>query len=1005
MLNTLKKAISILLCITSCIACSAVYSSAAVGSPSDGAFVFDSTSSVRSITGGHSLDISYNDNEDAAQLRVNSSAADPDPYFSLDLSSANLTADMFRYILMIYKTPSTNSAKAKNCEIFPCAGAVQGPTGGYSHIFALNTGSGYSQAVIDLSSLSWWSGSIHNIRIDPFCAAAEGDTMYLDSVILCKSKDEADNIAKERISVKSGTNPYIGSDYICTAYDVTKYTSPLWKGDIVYNEAVYPVMDAEGNAVYTLMYTPDKVLSLYSSNFNSYYVDGINYKVEGNKLTLLKTGSIPLVKYSYIHRTQGDGYRRTAAGDGMFEYWGQSPEFFDGYLNITYTHSDTWNGPVPESKTDKLPRTAAAIENKDKLNIVYFGDSICGGANSSSYRNVYPYAEWWNEQITSKLTKDYGCKVNATYSSVGGSTATGMVSSVQDSVIKYSPDLVFIEYGANDAMEASQNSDYSASRLKSEFKNGIRQMIDKIRDSLPNCEIVLVAPFYCNIYCHYQSYFDACRDALVELEASYSGVAVADITTMHKYLLSFKDYLDMSGDNMCHPNDFMSRVFSQVCLEAIVPGGVSAYVPEGELPDISTPTVKPSRNYSYSSPDGHGWYWPQAEAYGYIKGYGTNSQNIILDFDLCLLPSNEENPSMAKLWTSDGSNIFITTDHISIGDKTASYNWGRTSAANWHTVSITIKSGAAAVAVDGETIVSVPEGITVYTDHQLLFSQHGSMIIDNISMRSDRGNIYFNCDFEDRNKAQSLFGDGMGQYFEISAGTVHYELCGGTGDIPNQIKLDGTPLIITDKVPERKGFTFVGWSDDSTATNVSYRADDLYTADGSAVLYAVWKSDTVQPEVESITPINAEIKESGSITYTMIASGGTLTYQWQCISDNADKMTIIGQNSQSLTVSVDTPVQGDFRAVFICTVTNEFGLSATSYEVYLDYTGISTAGILGDINGDGIINVKDSNMLKRIISGSYMPDADEFIRADIEKDNRINTKDSYALKRMILGIQ
>ena len=59
-----------------------------------------------------------------------------------------------------------------------------------------------------------------------------------------------------------------------------------------------------------------------------------------------------------------------------------------------------------------------------------------------------------------------------------------------------------MEYGVNDAMNASQDSDYNAAKLKSEFKSGIDQMIQRIRASLPKCEIVLVAPFYSNPFCH-----------------------------------------------------------------------------------------------------------------------------------------------------------------------------------------------------------------------------------------------------------------------------------------------------------------------------------------------------------------------------------------------------------------------------------------------------------------------------------------------------------------------
>ncbi len=1003
-MNNSGKLTAVILLLAMLLSCMAPCAAAVGQQGDDGTFIFNSTESISAVTGMHSLDASYNSDENALMLAVNSSAADPDPYFSLELSSARLTATTYKYLLIVYKTPNSNSSKANKCEIFPCAGTVKAPTGGCSHVFSLASGNGYSAAVIDLSALSWWKNGIYSIRIDPFCAASKGDAMFIDSIILCRSKDEAEILGQTRSNSHAGGNPYLGSDYVCTAYDVTKYTAPLWKGDIVYNEAVYPIMDANGNATYTLMYTPDRVMCLYSSNFNSYYVEGVDYKVEGNKLTLLKTGSIPLVNYSYIHRSQDDGsYRHTAAGDGKFEYWGQSPEFFDGYLNITYTHSDTWSGPVPQSKTDKLPRTATAIRNKSSLNIVYFGDSICGGANASSYRHVYPYAEWWNKQITSKLSKDFGCNVTATYSSVGGSTASQMVANVYNDVIRYSPDLVFIEYGANDAMNASQDSDYSASRLKSEFKDGIRQMIERIRRSLPDCEIVLVAPFYCNIYCHYESYFDACRDALNELESAYSGVAVADITTMHEYLLTFKNYLDTSGDNMCHPNDFMSRVFSQVCLETIVPGGIDAYVPEGELPDVNVPVTKPSNSYTYSSPEGHGWYWPQADAYGHLSGYGKNGQDIILEFDLCLLPSTGSEPSMAKLWTADGSHTFITTDHISIGDETVAYNWGKTASDNWHTVTIAIKNGAGSVAVDGETVASVSSGITAYTDYQMLFSQYGSMLIDNISMRTSSGKVYFDCNFENRSEAEKLFSEGLGQYSSMSLGTVHYDITGGTGNILNQVKIDDTPLTVTDKAPVRDGYTFIGWSKDKDASTVNYRGGDIYDIDGSATLYAVWQANIVAPEIESITPITAAINETGSVTYTMIANGGALTYEWKCTSDNADKLNITGQNSQSLIVSIDTPATESFRAVFICTVTNEFGLSVTSDEVYLDYTGITEETILfGDINGDGFINPKDSNMMKRILSGTYVPDKDEFARADMDQNGVINTKDAFALKLVII---
>lgn len=993
-----KKSVAALLCGVMLI-CSLSLSGTAAGGAEDGRFIFGGADSLSYVSDVNNLDCSFNKTEKSLQLKVNSSAADPDPHFSIDMKKigVSLSASTYKYMVLTYRTPASVSDKANACEVFLSAGSVAAPTAGKSVVFAAEKSGKYIAKILDLSSLDWWSGDIHSIRIDPYCGASYGDVMLIDSVILCKTSVAATAVATNRVkSAYDASSPYSGTDYVCTAYDVTKYTSPLWKGNIVYNEAVYPVEDASGNAVYTLMYTPDNVMCLYSADFSSSYTEGIDFTVSGNKLTILKSGAIPLKKYSYIHRDYADGYRRTAAGDGLYEYWGQSKEFFNGYLNITYTHSDAWSGPVPEDKSAKLPNTAEQIRNKGSLNIVYFGDSICGGANASSYRNVYPYAEWWNEQISSELSKGFGVNVKTTISSVGGSTASDMVSSVQESVINHDPDLVFIEYGVNDAMNASQDSDYNAAKLKSEFKSGIDQMIQRIRASLPKCEIVLVAPFYSNPFCHYMSYFEACRDALCELEAQYSGVAVADVTAMHKYLLTFKDYLDTSGDNMCHPNDFMSRVFSQVCLETIVPGGVSAYEPKDEPRDPDAP-----ENYSTSAaPGGHGWYWPSSEAYGHISGYGTNGQDIDLSVDLCLLPSSET--SMARLWTADGSHISITPIGITLGGKTYPYSWGGVSVSNWHRVRFVIKDGAAAVYIDGEEVARVQSGIVAYTDYQMLFSQYGEMYIDNIEMRSSSGKEYFSCDFENEAAAKKLFGSGLGQYAILDANTVSYDLCGGSGDFRSQVKAAGKALPLYTAKPERENYTFMGWAETKNAASPDYAAGAKFEKEITAplTLYAIWRSDTASaPVIESVTPASASITDSGSVSYTMIAVGEGLSYAWQSTDALPDGVTLSGTDTQSLTVTVPEKLKASFTASFICTVTSDGG-SAVSDPVTLSYTSTYLAG---DINGDGKVNGKDLTRLAKYFTDKSTAVVKAAI--DANGDGMCNASDLNVLMRYIAGAE
>ena len=42
------------------------------------------------------------------------------------------------------------------------------------------------------------------------------------------------------------------------------------------------------------------------------------------------------------------------------------------------------------------------------------------------------------------------------------------------------------------------------------------------------------------------------------------GVAVMDVTSVHAALLERKSYRDMTGNNVNHPNDFLSRIYAQV---------------------------------------------------------------------------------------------------------------------------------------------------------------------------------------------------------------------------------------------------------------------------------------------------------------------------------------------------------------------------------------------------------------------------------------------------------
>ena len=80
---------------------------------------------------------------------------------------------------------------------------------------------------------------------------------------------------------------------------------------------------------------------------------------------------------------------------------------------------------------------------------------------------------------------------------------------------------------------------------------------------------------------------------------------------------------------------------------------------------------------------------------------------------------------------------------------------------------------------------------------------------------------------------------------KVNTYTIEYKANGGSGAPGDQIKIYGIDLTLSDKKPNRAGYTFQGWDTSSNATKVVYNAGDKYTANSDAKLYAVWKASPV----------------------------------------------------------------------------------------------------------------------------------------------------------------
>ncbi len=175
--------------------------------------------------------------------------------------------------------------------------------------------------------------------------------------------------------------------------------------------------------------------------------------------------------------------------------------------------------------------------------------------------------------------------------------------------------------------------------------------------------------------------------------------------------------------------------------------------------------------------------------------------------------------------------------------------------------------------------------------------------------------------------------------------TVTYNANGGSGAVPvdtNKYQNGQVVTVLGAGSLSRANYTFAGWNTqaDTLGTNfgVSFPMGNV-----NVVLYAKWRMN-----VPTITthPANKTCPINDSVTFTVVATGAGLSYQWQKNNGN-----IAGATSASYTPPALTVADTAGAATYRCVVSNSGG-TATSNGATL---AIST---LTDVNGNVYHQVK-----------------------------------------------
>jgi hypothetical protein len=341
-------------------------------------------------------------------------------------------------------------------------------------------------------------------------------------------------------------------------YDLQTLLAPVWAGSRIENETLLPTSvggkPAEGN----LALIPSKILSVKNYGLYEEYQEGRDFVMDGRTLRLTENSSIQSRTYEELYHQDPKGFPGVqTAKDGGFIAFSEGTFLEARQLAVTYLHDEPWDGPVPVPAEKNLPRTFEKLRTGAPLKLVVYGDSISQGGSASGHAVRAPWLPRWADLVADQLRRSSGCDIDYINTSLGGTRSDWGRESVDGLVSFEKPDLVILGFGMNDGTAPVPFT-------VEEFCDNIRFMMQAIRKQNPDTEFMLLMSWQPNEKWRGFGPMPDYLTAFKEMEGP--GVAVADVWSIHDYLLKHKTYWDMSINHVNHPNDFIVRIYAQTIL-------------------------------------------------------------------------------------------------------------------------------------------------------------------------------------------------------------------------------------------------------------------------------------------------------------------------------------------------------------------------------------------------------------------------------------------------------
>lgn len=148
--------------------------------------------------------------------------------------------------------------------------------------------------------------------------------------------------------------------------------------------------------------------------------------------------------------------------------------------------------------------------------------------------------------------------------------------------------------------------------------------------------------------------------------------------------------------------------------------------------------------------------------------------------------------------------------------------------------------------------------------------------------------------------------------------TVTYDLNGATGTAPaKQTKTHGEALTLSETVPTRTGYKFLGWATTATATAAAYQPGQPYSTDAAITLYAVWEQLTYTVTLPSGTGYSVSTTQSTTVAYN-----GSFTFTVTVDRDYAATAPKVTVGTSDLTATGGPTSNSDGSKTYTYTIPN-----------------------------------------------------------------------------------